>query len=196
MTKDSSRPQFWDERFRGGTTPWDAGGVPQTLRDWLERQPSGMRVLVPGCGSGYEVRRFAERGDAVLGIDFSDGAIENARRALGAFAGRVRKADFFALAESPFDLVYERTFLCAMPRRLWPDWGRKIAEVVRPGGRLAGFFYLNDNERGPPFGISFEQLHRLLDGAFLKQEEDRIPEGQSVPVLAGHEVWQVWERRL
>lgn len=170
--------------------------MPRPLGAWLKNQTAGKRVLVPGCGSGYEIRLFAERGDDVLGIDFSDGALEKARGTLGGLAGRVRKADFFTLAEPPFDLVYERTFLCAVPRRLWPDWGRKIAGLVRPGGRLAGFFYFNDNERGPPFGISPGQLHQLLDGAFLKQEEEAIPAEQSVPVLAGHEVWQVWTRRL
>jgi SAM-dependent methyltransferase len=196
MAQDSSRPEFWDERFRDGVTPWDAGGVPPALRDWLKGQPSEMRILVPGCGSGYEIRLFAERGDDVLGIDFSDAALDTARRKLGKLAGRVRKADFFQLDEAPFDLVYERTFLCAMPRSLWPQWGRKIAEVVRPGGRLAGFFYLDDNERGPPFGISLELLRELLDGAFVKEEEKAIPPEQSVPVLAGKEVWQVWKRRL
>jgi SAM-dependent methyltransferase len=83
MTKDSSRPEFWDERYRGGTTPWDAGGVPPALLAWLERNDSRMRILVPGCGSGYEVRVFAERGHDVLGIDFSDAALEGARRRLG-----------------------------------------------------------------------------------------------------------------
>ena len=155
-----------------------------------------MAVLVPGCGSGYEVRAFAERGHDVLGIDFSDAALERSQRQLGKLAGRVRKADFFALGEPPFDLVYERTFLCALPRRLWPDWGRKLPQLVRPGGRLAGFFYVNDNERGPPFGTSSTQLHDLLDDAFVQQEEKTIPAEQSVPALAGHEVWQVWERRL
>jgi len=149
-----------------------------------------MRVLVPGCGSGYEVQAFAGRGHDVLGIDFSDAALEAAK------GSPVRKADFFQLREAPFDLVYERTFLCALPRRLWPDWGRKVAEVVRPGGRLAGFFYLNDNERGPPFGTSLEQLHELLDAGFVQTEEEPVPAEQSVPVLAGHEVWQVWKRRL
>jgi len=196
MTKDSSRPEFWDERFRDGVTPWDAGGVPPALRDWLKGQTSGMRILVPGCGSGYEIRLFAERGDDVLGIDFSDAALDTARRKLGQLAGRVRKADFFQLDLAPFDLVYERTFLCAMPRSFWSRWGRKVAELVRPGGRLAGFVYLNDNERGPPFGISPRKLHELLDGAFVKEEEEAIPPEQSVPVLAGKEVWQVWKRRL
>jgi SAM-dependent methyltransferase len=189
MAQDSSQPDFWDSRYRGGTTPWDAGGVPPRLLPFLNATGSRMRVLVPGCGSGYEVQAFAERGHDVLGIDFSDAVVEK-------LAGRVRKADFFQLAEPPFDLVYERTFLCALPRRRWDGWARKIAELVRPGGRLAGFFYLNDNERGPPFGTSPAQLEELRGGKFELMEEERIPAEQSVPALAGHEVWQVWKRRL
>lgn len=193
MAQDSSQPDFWDARYRGGTTPWDAGGVPPKLAAWLAGETSPLRVLVPGCGSGYEVQAFAEHGHDVLGIDFSDAALEAAKHRV---AGRVRKADFFQFGEPPFDLVYERTFLCALPRRLWPHWGRRIPVLVRPGGRLAGFFYLNDNERGPPFGIDAGGLEDLLAKNFQLIEEERIPAGDSVPALAGHEVWQVWERRL
>ena len=177
-------------------TPWDAGGVPAALRTWLADQKSPSRILVPGCGSGYEVRFFAERGDEVLGIDFADAAIERARRTLGKFADRVRKLDFFALGEAPFDLVYERTFLCALPRRRWPQWGERIPTMVRPGGLLAGFFFFDDNERGPPFGISAERQHELLDANFALTQELPVPAEQSVPVLAGKERWQVWRRRL
>ena len=98
MAQDSSRPEFWDTRFREGVTPWDAGRAPPKLVRWLRGKPR-MKVLVPGCGTGYEVRLLAEQGHDVLGIDFSDGALD-AARALGL---RVRKADFFALNEGPFD---------------------------------------------------------------------------------------------
>lgn len=172
-------------------TPWDAGGVPKALAAWLAQRPEPCRVLVPGCGAGYEVRYFAERGDDVLGIDFADAAIERARR----ISNRVRKADFFALDEPPFDLVYERTFLCALPRRLWPQWSARIPALVRPGGMLAGFFFFDDNERGPPFGISPAALHALLDAHFVLLEEAAVPASESVPVLAGKERWQVWRRR-
>src|ERR1700752_1046628 len=100
MAQDSSRPDFWDARFRGGVTPWDAGGVPPYLAAWIEKRAPG-RVLIPGSGSGYEVRLFAERGWDALGIDFSDAAIEAARR-LGIV---VEKADFFSLQAAPFDLI-------------------------------------------------------------------------------------------
>jgi SAM-dependent methyltransferase len=168
--------------------------VPPRLAAWLTGPK--LRVLVPGCGTGYEVRFFAERGDDVVAIDFADAALERARRTLGRFAGRVRKADFFALDEAPFDLVYERTFLCALPRRLWPLWGERIATLVRAGGVLAGFFFFDDNERGPPFGIAPERLHELLDAHFTLAEDAPVPAEQSVPVLAGRERWQVWTRRL
>lgn len=194
MAQDSSRPEFWDTRFRDHVTPWDAGAAPAKLEEWLKAKPAG-RVLVPGCGTGYEVRLFAGRGHDVLGIDFSDAALDAARRELGPLASRVRKADFFRLDEPPFDLVYERAFLCALPRPLWPDWGRRMAELVRPGGALAGFFFLDANPKGPPFGTSREELDRLLP-AFDLQDQAPIPAAQSLPVFQGKEIWQVWKRRL
>lgn len=149
-------------------------------------------MLVPGCGSGYELRLFAGHGDDVLGIDFSDAALERAAK-LGV---RVRKADFFALEEKPFDVVYERTFLCALPRRRWPEWSARVPRLVRPGGVLAGFFFFDDNERGPPFGISQTALRALLEPSFALIEDEPVPAAESVPVLAGRERWQVWKRSL
>lgn len=192
MSSDSSKPDFWDTRYRDGVTPWDAGRVPPRLLNWLKKQPRGRRVLVPGCGSGYEVQHFIEHGDDVLGIDFSAPALSRARK----LALPVRQADFFALDEPPFDVVYERTFLCALPRSRWLDWSARIPNMVCPGGLLAGFFFFDDNERGPPFGISVARLHELLDPAFTLDEDEAVPAAESVPVLAGKERWQVWTRRI
>jgi SAM-dependent methyltransferase len=194
VAQDSSRPEFWDTRFRGGVTPWDAGRTPPLLEDFLAGRARS-KVLVPGCGTGYEVRAFAERGHDVLGIDFSEAALEAARAFLGPLAARVRHADFFSLP-GPFDLVYERAFLCALPRALWERWGAKMADVVRPGGELAGFFYFDDNERGPPFGTSLSALGTLLEPAFVREEDRAVPPDQSLPVFAGKERWQVWRRKL
>jgi SAM-dependent methyltransferase len=195
LASDSSKPEFWDTRFRDGVTPWDAGGVPALLRKWISRR-TPCRVLIPGAGTGYEVRLFAELGHDVLAIDFADAAIDAARKELGELAQRVRKADFFAFGEGPFDLVYERAFLCALPPARWPDWGRRMAELIRPGGELAGFFYIDDNPRGPPFGVSPEGLKGLLEPAFDRAENELVPPAQSMPVFKGKEIWQVWKRRL
>ena len=155
-----------------------------------------MKALIPGCGTGYEVRLFAEHGHDVLAIDFSDAAIEAARRQLGSLAGLVRKADFFALQDGPFDLVYERAFLCALPRALWQRWARRMEELVRPGGEVAGFFYIDDNQRGPPFGVSRARLQELLGERFDLTADDPVAPAESIPVFQRKEIWQVWRRRL
>jgi SAM-dependent methyltransferase len=196
MAQDSSRPEFWDTRFRDGVTPWDAGRAPRKLEIWLRDKKSPQKVLIPGCGTGYEVRLFAEHGHDVLAIDFSDAAIEAAQRELGSLSGLVKKADFFGLQDGPFDLVYERAFLCALPRAVWPRWASRVAELVRPGGELAGFFYIDDNPRGPPFGVSRERLNELRGKAFEVTENQALRAEQSLPVFQGKEIWQVWKRRL
>ncbi|OGA73708.1 MAG: hypothetical protein A3G81_28005 [Betaproteobacteria bacterium RIFCSPLOWO2_12_FULL_65_14] len=196
MAQDSSLPGFWDTRYRGGVVPWDAAGVPPHLKSWLQAQKAALRVLIPGCGTGYEVRAFAAHGHDVLAIEFADAAIEAAQRELGALSERVVKADFFVFEAAPFDVIYERAFMCALPRRLWPQWAARVAQLVRPGGELAGFFYFDDNERGPPFGISPARLDELLGPRFERIEDAAIAPNESIAVFQGKERWQVWRRRL
>jgi hypothetical protein len=65
--------------------------------------------------------------------------------------------------------------------------------VLRPGGRLAGFFFWSDDERGPPFGLKHGELEALLAPGFDRIED--APVADSIPVFAGRERWQVWRRR-
>ena len=192
--RDPADPDFWELRYAAGFAPWDAGKVPARLLSFVGSNPP-QRTLVPGCGSAWDVRCFAEHGWSVLGIDFSLLAVEEARAVLGPHAPLVRKADFFAPIEgAPFDVVYERAFLCALPRRLWPDWARRMAQLVRPGGLLAGFFYFDAGERGPPFPMhGQEELDALLIPAFERIEDQ--PVDDSIAVFRGKERWQVWRRQ-
>ena len=113
---------------------------------------------------------------------------------LGERAHVLREADFFAAdLGAPFDLVYERAFLCALPRALWTAWAARVASVLRPGGRLAGFFFFDESERGPPFGLKPDELDDLLGGMFERVADAAVAD--SIPVFAGRERWQVWRRR-
>jgi thiopurine S-methyltransferase len=186
-------PDFWDKRFRDKVTPWDAGRVPQALQAFAEAQGGTLRVLIPGCGSGYEARYLCELGWTVTALDFSAAAIEAARAPLGPHAHCLRQADFFHFdADVPYDLIYERAFLCALPRRLWPDYAQRAAQLLTPAGRLAGFFFFSDEPKGPPFGTSPAELTQLL-GAHFELIEDQAVE-DSIPVFRGRERWQVWRR--
>ena len=191
--EDPAKAEFWEKRFLENFTPWDAGRVPMALEQFLRTEPRGQRALIPGCGSGYEVRAFAEAGFDVLAVDFAEAAIERAQRILGPLSDRVRLADFFESDfEMPFDLVYERAFLCALPRRLWPRYAPRVAELLRPGGRLTGFFFFDDTERGPPFGLKSGELETLLEREFDRTVDASVSD--SIPIFAGKERWQIWTR--
>ncbi|MBS1129333.1 MAG: Thiopurine S-methyltransferase [Proteobacteria bacterium] len=187
-------PDFWCKRFGEGVTPWDAGKVPVAFADFVGAQTTPLNTLIPGCGSAWEAAHLAELGWPVTALDFSPLAIEKAREVLGDSPVKLVCADFFTFApRQPLDLIYERAFLCALPRKLWADWGKQVAELLPSGARLAGFFFLCDQPKGPPFGILPAQLDELLRPNFELIEDK--PVADSVPVFAGRERWQVWRRR-
>jgi thiopurine S-methyltransferase len=192
--QNPSLPAFWDHRFKGRVTPWDAKRVPDQLREFAQLQERPLRTLVPGCGSGWEVRALAEAGWDVTGLDFSAEAIATARTIVGPHSDRLALGDFFSFdSGAPFEAIYERTFLCALPRRLWPDYAARVAALLMPGGLLAGYFFFSDEPKGPPFGTSPAALHALLDPCFVREEDREV--GDSIPMFQGRERWQVWRRR-
>lgn len=187
-------PAFWDKRFGAGTTPWDAGGVPADLMTFAATVAGSPRVLIPGCGSAWEARWLIERGWQVTALDFSAEAIRAARDVLGAHAHCLLHGDFFRFDAGPgYDILYERAFKCALPRKLWPAYAERCAQLLPPGGLLAGFFFFRDDPKGPPFGTAPEALRELLSPWF-EQLEDR-PASESISVFADGERWQVWRRR-
>jgi SAM-dependent methyltransferase len=191
--RDPLSPAFWDERFERHFTPWDKGGVPQALQDFVAAN-SPLTTLIPGCGSAYELAFLAGQGWDATAIDFSPAAVAQGKLAAGEHAARVVEADFFAWQPAaPLQLIYERAFLCAMPRAMWPQVAARWAQLLAPGALLAGYFFFDEAAKGPPFGIQRAQLEQLLRADFECVADDAVSD--SIPVFAGKERWMVWRRR-
>jgi SAM-dependent methyltransferase len=191
--KDSSHPEFWNERYASNRMPWDLGGVPSLLVDFLGRTQPG-RVLIPGCGTGYEARAFARSGWQVDAVDFSPEAVRRAKEFLGEDAHCVRQADFFGEEhDRSFDLVYERTFLCSPPKSLWPSYSAQVRQALCPGGCLAGFFFFGPEPDPPPYPLGPDELAALLGPGFVQVEDLSVPD--SLPLFQNKERWQVWKMK-
>jgi hypothetical protein len=191
--RDPNSAEFWDQRFQQGYMPWDRAGVPDAFRQFASREER-RPVLIPGCGSAYEALWLAQAGWPVRAIDFSVQAVAAARAQLGPHAELVEQADFF-LYEPPFapGWIYERAFLCALPKSRWADYAERVAALLAPQGLLAGFFFLGTTPKGPPFGIERDELDALLSPGFELIEDH--PVADSIPVFAGRERWLTWRRR-
>ena len=192
-----SHPDYWNSRYVSGQTPWDFGGVPANLKAYLRIHPKGGRVLIPGCGSGYEIKAFADAGYDVTAIDLAPAAVERARHLAGpAFTGKILNGDFFQydFGPEPFDVVYERTFICALLPDLREAYRNRVAALLKPRGRLIGYFYYAtpDLEAGPPFGFAWATADELFARYFLLLKD--LPVADSLPQVQGRERWQEQSR--
>jgi hypothetical protein len=194
-SRDPRSPDFWDERFAGEFMPWDRGGVPSALRDFVARTERPLSTLIPGCGSAYELVALCKAGWDATAIDFAPKAVARGKALAGPWADRVDQADFFAWQPPrPVELIYECAFLCALPPAMRVQLAARWAELLSPGGRIAGFFYFDHMEKkGPPFGIKRAALDALMAPHFDCIED--APVLESIPVFAGKERWMVWQRR-
>jgi len=193
-TRDPAQASFWNERFERGFTPWDQAGV-QPAFEAFATAHRGAPVLIPGCGNAWEAGWLVDRGYEVRAIDFAPAAVASARAALGRDrAAIVEEADFFTW-EPPFTpgWIFERAFLCALPKALRTRYGVRMAELLPPGGLLAGFFFIGDTPSGPPFGIDRGELEALLVPQFDLVDDQ--PVDGSIPVFEGRERWMTWRRR-
>ncbi len=136
---------FWEQKFDAGQTPWDRGAANPQLSAWLQdgTLAPGMRVLVPGCGTGHEVAALARAGFEVTGLDYAQAAIQRTHARVDELeaAMRMRVALVHADAlewqpDRPFDAVYEQTCLCALHPDHWVQYAAQLQRWVVAGGRL------------------------------------------------------------
>jgi SAM-dependent methyltransferase len=191
---DGAAPAFWNQRYTSGETPWVLHKIPATLRSFLKRTRTKGRVLIPGCGTDHGViKAFADAGFGVTAIDFSPVALAETKKALGNFDDKIMRADFFKSDFGKrFDLVYERTFLCAMHPRTWARYAKRVAELLRPGGKLVGIFFYGTEPEPPPYPINKAQAAEIFGKYFRLLHDLKVSD--SVPMFAGMERWQEWER--
>ncbi|KAA8906418.1 S-adenosyl-L-methionine-dependent methyltransferase [Sphaerosporella brunnea] len=187
---------LWDQ---GDFLPWDRKAPSPALIDLLAERGAdelglvnakekGLKALVPGCGKGYDVLLFASYGVDAAGVEISENAVKAAKvhaeetlKTRGPLAGDVKflQGDFYQDewvrelgAESGFDLVYDYTFLCAMPPDLRPAWAQRMMDIVKPGtGYLICLefpLYKSLETGGPPWGLTSAVYEELLSGKFEK----------------------------
>lgn len=191
-TRDPGQASFWDERFARGFTPWDQAGVQPQFEAFAAAHPD-LAVLIPGCGNAWEAGWLAAHGRTVRAIDFAPAAVASARAALGPYAAVVEQADFYAY-EPPFapGWVFERAFLCALPPAQRTHYAQRMAALLKPGALLAGYFFIGEPQKGPPFPMTHDELDALLTPYFTLLDEQ--PGIASLPVFEGRERWMIWRR--
>jgi SAM-dependent methyltransferase len=166
--------EFWQRRFEQHQMPWDRGAPGPQIEPWRADATlaPGLRIAVPGCGSGHDVLALAQAGCAVVAIDYADAAITLTRERLAAAAARasVVQADVLTWQpDAPLDAVYEQTCWCALHPEQWAAYAGQLRGWLRPGGRLLllALQCLREGAaagriEGPPYHMDVNALRALL----------------------------------
>ncbi len=187
----------WNRRYIEGDTPWDKGDAHPALGIAMARSALSGRVLVPGCGTGHDVRALAAQGLDATGLDIAPLALEKARAHAPVGREQYILGDLFALPagfENSFDGVFEHTCFCAIDPSRRADYVMAVASVLKPGGRLLAVFFLdpgNDGD-GPPFGSTTQEIDKIFAPHFrLLDEYEDMP---TFPEREGRELLRLFER--
>lgn len=194
-------PVDWREAWKAKATPWDAGASPPALRALLARElvPAG-RVLVPGCGTGYDLATLARADREIVGLDLSEEARAAFEESHPALDGPViyEIADFFSYAPAAgFDFVWDYTFFCALDPERRGDWGAAMNRLVKPDGLLATLLFPFEDpiseRQGPPWPINTAMVRRFIEDAFDELEVTNVEQSHSG--REGRERLALWRRR-
>lgn len=158
---------YWQQRYENGHTGWDTGEpeapLVQLFHDGVLTKG---RMLVPGCGNGWEVTAFAALGFEVTGLDFAAAPLENLRQRAEAagLSPTLLQADLFdlpAAMDGLFDVVLELACFCAIAPEQRDAYAATVHRLLKPGGQLVGLFYTPPGKvGGPPFTSTRDELEQ------------------------------------
>jgi SAM-dependent methyltransferase len=122
--------------------PWADLGPNPNLVEWLETKAvtgKGRSALVVGCGLGDDAEFLVERGFTVTAFDIAPTAVAWCQNRFPHSAVRYEVADLLSLPSrwrQAFDFVLEAYTLQVLPAQLRDQAISRLAETVKPGGRL------------------------------------------------------------
>jgi len=160
----------WDARFRADDAPWERKVLHPAFAHWhgLGLLEAGKLIYVPGCGRGEEPLALAKAGLNVTAIDLSPTAIDWQRARLldAGLTAHLDAGDALAFRpDTPFDLYWEQTFLCAIPPKLREAYEAAAYAQLRPGGVLLALFMQKEERGGPPYGCALPAMRELFPDA-------------------------------
>ncbi len=160
---------YWQERWEEGQTGWDIGYASPALTEFAKSyDDKNIRILIPGCGNGYEAEELYKAGyKNTFVVDLAHGAFESFKKRFPGFPeSQMILGDFFAL-DGTYDLILEQTFFCALDPSLRSAYAKKMSELLEPDGTLAGVLF--DDilfTEHPPFGGTKEEYLTYFEDLF------------------------------
>lgn len=179
---------FWLEKWARNEIGFHEPEGNRLLQRWWPELavPQGAQVLVPLCGKSIDMRWLQQQGYRVLGVELSEQAVqaffaEQGLRAEVVPAGsfqrwsaegiEILQGDIFDLGPEQLSGVaalYDRAALIALPAPVRSRYADLLRSYLSPKARglIVTLEYQPDDEAGPPYSVSEQEVRRLFDVSF------------------------------
>ena len=197
MKKGKILSKDWYENWYSGKEKifgWNIGRPHKGLVEVLDNSflQSG-RVLVPGCGFGYDAIFLAERGFDIAAFDFSANVIKKAKLKLKAnrkLKGRLKfkVEDIYNLPDSyenAFDCVVEVGNFQAMGVKERREYIKIMTKVLIPNGKIIVICKKYPPLTPGPKGVKKMSLHKYFATAFEVERIEPVLMYRKSPPLDG-----------
>lgn len=167
----------WLGRWAEGRTGWHEAGGNDGLKKYWPDAAAPLRVLVPLCGKSPDLLWLAARGHDVVGVELSEIAVRGffddhdlayeqategklGRYAASDCAVTLYHGDYFDFDAGPFDALYDRGALVALPEDLRPRYVEHTKERLKTQSLrlIVTVEYDKTVVPGPPFSVLSDEL--------------------------------------
>jgi len=167
----------WISRWQDGRIGWHEADGNAALQECWPTPGNGKRVLVPLCGKSLDLLWLARQGYDVTGVELSEIAISaffeesgiesetgtiDGLPVLRSSSPRITLVccDYFDFSGKPFDALYDRASLIALPRKVRPEYVRHTKSLLKSGATQLLITLEYDQLRvdGPPYSVLADEV--------------------------------------
>jgi len=159
---------YWSSKYIESNMGWDVGEITTPLKTYFDQlTDKSVKILIPGCGNGYEAEYLHNLGFDVTVIDLSEYPLSNLNKRCPSFpTEKLVQTDFFNFIGS-FDLIIEQTFFSALNPNLRNSYVKQMHNLLAPGGKLVGLLFNIDLfDDHPPFGGNLKLYKPIFEPYF------------------------------
>ena len=189
VSRFGSDPLIFFNSVYQNVAPWDIGAPQPAMAALIEKCPPADPILDLGCGSGDLAIYLAKSGHQVVGIDFVEAAIKNARDKVAALPNETAQSISFQVADAlkpsllqgKFGAVFDSGFYHLFNPDQCVQLIDEVAAILKPHG----CYYLHEFAiefpiPNMPRKISMDELQ----ARFTVEKGWRIKEIQTVDFLS------------
>jgi len=183
----------WLARWESGNTGWHETSGNRALRKFWPGLTGGARVLVPLCGKSPDLLWLSQQGCDVTGIELSeiaaraffneadisfetlaDGDLQWFRSVEHQLA--IVCGDYFDFSDKPFDALYDRAALVALPQSLRPAYVKHTKTLLKANATqlLITLEYDQQKVDGPPFSVLPDEVKMYWPGLRRAAEKSAL----------------------